>query len=142
MKQLSIVGQGYYTQENVIGFYNTGDRIQFWGTRGAVWGGLWGLFFAGVFLTVPVVGPVMVLGYLATAVVSAIESAVVVGGLGAPGAAPFSIGVPKDSVLEYETALRADAFLVTVHGPASERDRARPILEGAGSSSIAPHRAE
>jgi len=139
MKQLSIVGQGYHTEEKVIGFYNTGDRIKFWGQRGAYWGGLWGLFFGGVFMMVPVVGPVMVLGYLATVVASAIEGAVVVGGLTALGAALCSIGVPKDSVIQYETALKADQFLVTAHGTAEELARARAILANTSPSSLELH---
>jgi hypothetical protein len=36
MKNLSVVGKGYHTDEKVVGFYNTGDRIKFWGTRGAL----------------------------------------------------------------------------------------------------------
>ena len=139
MKNLSIVGKGYHTEEKVIGFYNTGDRVKFWGKRGAFWGGLWGLFFGGVFLMVPVVGQVMVLGYLATVVMSAVEGAVVVGGLSAIGAALSSIGVPKDSVLQYETALTADAFLVTAHGSAADLARARPILAAADPSSLELH---
>ncbi len=141
MKRLSIVGQGYHTEEKVVGFYNTGDRIKFWGKRGAFWGGLWGLFFGGVFLMVPVVGQVMVLGYLATVVASAVEGAVVVGGLGVLGAALSSIGVPKDSVLQYETALTADAFLVTAHGSEAELARARTILAAADPSSLELHHA-
>jgi hypothetical protein len=43
MKNLSVVGKGFHSDEKVIGFYNTGDRVKFWGTRGAFWGGLWGL---------------------------------------------------------------------------------------------------
>ena len=140
MKQLSIVGQGYHTEEKVIGFYNTGDRIKFWGQRGAYWGGLWWLFFGGIFLMVPVVGQVMVLGYLATMVASAIEGAVVVGGLSALGAALCSIGVPKDSVIQYETALKADQFLVTAHGTAEELARARAILANTNPSSLELHR--
>jgi hypothetical protein len=38
MKNLSVVGKGYHTDEKVVGFYNQGDRIKFWGTRGAVFG--------------------------------------------------------------------------------------------------------
>jgi hypothetical protein len=139
MKHLSIVGQGYHTEEKVIGFYNIGDRIKFWGKRGAFWGGLWGLFFGGVFLMVPVVGQVMVLGYLATVVASAVEGAVVVGGLSVLGAALAGIGVPKDSVLQYETALSADAFLVTAHGSEAELARARTILTAANPSSLELH---
>ena len=67
MKNLSVVGKGYHTEEKVTGFYNAGDRIKMWGKRGAMWGGLWGLFFGGLFLTIPIVGHVIVLGYIATA---------------------------------------------------------------------------
>jgi len=72
MKKLSVVGRGYHTEEKVVGFYNIGDRITFWGIRGAFWGGLWGLFLGGLFVTIPAVGPVIFLGYIAaTAIVLA-----------------------------------------------------------------------
>jgi hypothetical protein len=139
MKQLSVVGKGYHTDEKVVGFYNAGNRVKFWGTRGAFWGGLWGLFFGGLFLTIPVVGHVIVLGYLAGAALSAIEGAAVVGGLSALGASLYSIGIPKDSVLEYETALRADNFLVMAHGTAGEMARAKTILGTANPSRLEIH---
>jgi hypothetical protein len=128
MKQLSVVGKGYHTEEKVVGFYNIGDRVKFWGTRGVFWGGLWGLFFGGLFLTIPVVGHVVVLGYLAATALSAVEGAVMVGGMSAIGAALVSIGIPKDSVLNYETAIKADGFLVMAHGSAAEMARAKDIL--------------
>jgi hypothetical protein len=128
IKKLSIVGKGYHTDEKVTGFYNAGDRIKFWGKRGAFWGGLWGWLFGGIFLTIPVVGHIVILGYLSAMVISAIEGAVVVGGLSALGAALYSSGIPKDSVLAYETALKADSFLVTAHGAAGEMARAKTIL--------------
>ena len=128
MKSLSLVGKGYHTDEKVMGFYNVGDRVKFWGSRGAFWGGFWGLFFGGLFLTIPVVGHVVILGYLAAAAISAIEGAVVVGGLSALGAALYSIGVPKDSVVQYETSLKADDFLVMAHGSQAEVARARAVL--------------
>jgi hypothetical protein len=128
MKNLSVVGKGYQTDEKVVGFYNAGDRIKFWGTRGAFWGGLWGMFFGGLFLTIPVVGHVVVLGYLASMAIYGIENAIVVGGLSALGAALYGIGVPKDSVIQYETAVKADSFLVMAHGAAAEIARAKTIL--------------
>ena len=127
MKQLSIVGKGYQSEEKVVGFYTTGDRIKFWGKRGAFWGGFWGLFLGGLFMTIPVLGHVVVLGYLATVAASAIETAVMVGGLSALGAALYSIGVPKDSVIQYEAAVKADGFLVMAHGTAEEVARAKAI---------------
>lgn len=139
MKNLSVVGKGYHTDEKVVGFYNAGDRIKFWGTRGAFWGGFWGLFLGGLFMTVPLLGHVVVLGYLATIVVAGIENAVLVGGLSALGAALYSIGVPKDSVIQYETALKADSFLVMAHGTADEIARAKTILGAANPSSLDVH---
>jgi len=141
MKSLSIVGKGYHTEENVVGFYNTGDRVRFWGGRGVFWGALWGLFFGGVFLTTPVVGPVIVLGYLTVSLISALEGAIVVGGLSALGAAMASLGVPKDSVIQYETAIAADSFLVMAHGPSDEVTHAKAILDGAGHTQLDHHSA-
>ncbi len=139
MKELTIVGKGYHADEKVVGFYNTGDRIKFWGTRGAFWGGFWGLFLGGLFVTVPVVGQVVVLGYIASIVVAAIENAVVVGGISALVAALYSIGVPKDSVIQYETAIKTDSFLVMAHGPAAEIARAKTILGTVNPSRIDVH---
>lgn len=136
MKNISIVGKGYHTDEKVVGFYNTGDRVKFWGTRGAFWGGFWGLFLGGMFMAIPVIGHVVVLGYLAAIVASGIENAVMVGGLSALGAALYSIGVPKDSVLQYETTLKTDRFLVMAHGPEAEIARAKTILGTVNPSSI------
>jgi hypothetical protein len=141
MKSLSIVGKGYHTDDKVVGFYNIGERVKFWGRRGAFWGGLWGLFFGGLFITIPLVGSVAVLGYLATVMITAIENAVVVGGLSALGAALYSIGVPKDSVIQYETALKVDGFLLMAHGPAAEVSHAKAILAGLGPSQVDVHSA-
>ena len=139
MKNLSVVGKGYQTDEKGVGFYNTGDRIKFWGKRGAFWGGLWGMFFGGLFLTIPVVGHVVMLGYLAAMAVYGIENAIVVGGLSALGAALYSIGIPKDSVIQYETVLKADKFLVMAHGPAEQVARAKAILGTTNPSSVDVH---
>jgi hypothetical protein len=139
MKQISVVGKGCHSEDKVVGFYNAGDRIKFWGKRGAFWGGLWGLFFGGLFMTIPVVGHVIVLGYLAATVISGIESAIVVGGLSALGAALYSTGIPKDSVIEYESAVKADGFLVMAHGPAAEMARAKALLDTANSTRLDVH---
>jgi hypothetical protein len=68
--------------------------IKFWGKRVAFWAGLWGLFAGGVALTMPAVGQIMVLGYLAAMVVSAAEGAIMVGRLSVLGAALYSAGIP------------------------------------------------
>ncbi len=39
---LSIVGKDDHTEEHVVGYYNTGDRMKYWGKQGALWGRIWG----------------------------------------------------------------------------------------------------
>jgi len=128
MKQLSIIGRGYHTEEQAVGFYNAGGRIAFWGKYGALWGALWGLFGVGIFLTSPLTGPVMALGAFAAVVLAAVESAVAFGGVSAIGAAMYSMGIPENSVVEYEKTLKADGFLVLVHGAAGDVARAKSVL--------------
>ena len=139
IENLSIIGKGYHSEEKAVGFYDIGDRIKFWGKRGALWGSLWGLFLGGVSLTIPVIGHVMVLGYLASVVVSAVEGGIMVGGLSALGAALYSAGIPRDSVVQYEQAVKADGFLVIVHGAAEELVHARAILALGNPSSLDLH---
>jgi hypothetical protein len=138
IKNLSVVGKGYHSEEKVVGFYNAGDRVKFWGARGLFWGGLWGWFLGGLFMMTPV-GHVVVLGYLAAAAISAVETAVMVGGLSALGAALFSIGIPKNSVIDYEAAVKADGFLVMAHGAAEDVARAKTILGTTNPSSLDVH---
>ncbi len=128
MKKLSIIGKGYETEEKVVGYYNLGDRAASWGKTGAFWGWIWGLLFGSAFLFIPGFGPVMVGGPILGWLIGALESAVIVGGLSAIGAALVSAGIPKDSVLKYETALKTDKFVVVAHGTRAEVERAQAIL--------------
>lgn len=139
LSDLSIIGKGYHTDEKVIGFYNVGERVMFWGKRGAFWGALWGWFLGGMVMTVPVAGQVVVLGYLATVAISIFEGAALLGGFGALGAALYSLGIPKDSVISYETALEADNFLVMARGAEEDVERARKILHEENPVTIDMH---
>jgi uncharacterized membrane protein len=130
MKKLSIIGRDYHTEDNVVGYYNTGDRMKYWGKMGAFWGGFWGLLFGGAFFWVPGIGQVLAAGPVVTAIVGALEEAVVVGGLGVIGAGLYGIGIPKDSVLKYETALKSNKFVVIAHGTPDEISRAKQIMLG------------
>jgi hypothetical protein len=54
----------------------------------------------------------------------------------------YSIGIPKDSVVTYETALKADKFLLLAHGTVNEVAQARDILQTTHPLDIAVHAAE
>ena len=139
MKKLSIVGKDYHTEEHVVGYYNTGDRMKYWGKLGAFWGGVWGLLFGAAFFAVPGFGPVLVAGPLVSWIVGALEGAVVVGGASAIGGGLFSIGIPRDSVLKYETAIKSNKFVVLAHGTAAEVSKARDILHTTNPAEVSIH---
>ena len=139
MKKLSIVGKDYHTEEHVVGYYNAGDRMKVWGKQGAFWGGFWGLLFGSALFVIPGVGPLFVFGPLVGWIVAAMEGAVVIGGLSALAAALCSIGIPRDSSIRYDTALKSDKFLVIAHGTANEVVKAKSILETAGAAQTDVH---
>jgi hypothetical protein len=41
----------------------------------------------------------------------------------------YSMGIPKDSIVKHEAALKTDQFLLIVHGTASEVAKAKDIIE-------------
>jgi uncharacterized membrane protein len=139
MKKLSVVGKDYHSDEQVVGYYNAGDRMKYWGKQGAFWGGFWGLLFGAAFFWVPVMGPVLVGGPLVVSIVAALEDAVVVGGLSAIGAGLFSIGIPKDSIVTYETAIKAGQYLVVAHGTSAEAAKARSVLSTLKPTQVTDH---
>jgi hypothetical protein len=139
MKKLSIVGRDYHTEEHVVGYYNTGDRMKRWGKTGAFWGGIWGWLFGSAFFFIPGIGPLVMAGPVVGWLVGALEGAVVVGGLSALGAGLYGLGIPKDSVLQYETALKTDKFLLIAHGSADEINRAKEILNRTKPEALEHH---
>ena len=139
MKKLSIVGKDYHTDEHVVGYYNAGDRMLYWGKAGAFWGGFWGLLFGSAFFWVPGVGPLLVGGPLVLWIVGALEEAAVVGGFSALGAALFSIGIPKNSILQYETEVKNGKLLLVAHGTTEDVERAKGILHQTHAKSTTVH---
>lgn len=84
-------------------------------------------------------GYVIILGPLAAIIFGGLQGAVLVGGASALAGALSAIGIPKDSGLRYETALKAHKFLLIVHGNAQEIYRARELLATSGLASFDHH---
>ncbi len=107
MRTLSIVARDPHTDEHVVSYYNHGDRMKYWGKTGAYWGGFWGLLIGSAVFAVPGVGPVLAAGPVIAWIVGALEGAVLIGGL---------------------SALKADNFLLMVHGETKKVENARDTL--------------
>ncbi|HEX4006378.1 MAG TPA: DUF1269 domain-containing protein [Acidobacteriaceae bacterium] len=134
--KLAVIGRDYQSEEDVVGFYNAGDRMKYWGKWGAFWGGLWSLLFGAAFLVIPGVGPIVAAGSIVGAIASVLEGAVVVGGLSALGAGLYSLGIPKNSVVQYEASIKAGKFVLVAHGTAAEVTNARNLLKTSGADQL------
>jgi hypothetical protein len=139
MRKLSIVGKGYHTEEHAVGYYNAGDRMKYWGKAGAFWGGFWALLFGSAIFMIPGLGPILAAGPVVAWIVAGLEGAVEVGALGVLGAGLYSIGIPKDSIVKYEAALKTDQFLLIAHGTPADVDKAKQIIEATHPAQLASH---
>ena len=143
MKQLSIVGKDIRTEEHVTGYYNAGDRMLYWGKQGAFWGGFWGgmwaILFGSAYFLIPGIGPLLVAGPLVVWIVGILEGAAIVGGVSALGAALVSIGIPNNSVVQYETEVKNGKILLIAHGTAEDAERAKELLDGTEATTSTVH---
>jgi hypothetical protein len=80
-----------------------------------------------------------VAGPLVMWIVGALEGAVMTGGLTALGAGLYSIGIPKNSVLQYETKVKNGKLLLVAHGTADEVKRAKDLLDQTEANSSTIH---
>ena len=91
---------------------------------------------------IPGLGPILAAGPVVAWIVGALEGAVVVGGVSALGAGLYSMGIPKDSIVKYETALKTDQFLLIAHGTAAEVAKAKDIIETTHPAQFSLHSGE
>jgi uncharacterized membrane protein len=139
MSKLSIVGRDYHTDEHVVGYFTTGDRMRYWGGLGAFWGSIWGLLTGAALFWLPGIGPVIVAGPVVAWILAVLEGTAVGAGLGALGGAFASIGIPRYSILKYETELRAGKFLLIAHGTPYDIEVARLTLQQSQATHTSTH---
>jgi hypothetical protein len=136
MKKLSIVGRDSHTEEHAVGFCTAGDRVRYWGKLGAFWGGVFGILFAPAFFWIPGVGPILTGGIIGSILMGTVEGAAVGAALGGGASvlmgALVSMGIPEESVLRYEAALKANKFLLIASGTAAQVEQVRAIVAERG----------
>ena len=116
MKSVSIAAKDLCTGEDVVGYYSTGDRMKYWGKTGSVWGEFWGLLSGSALFEIPGIGPVLVAGPLVNWILKRLEEGIAVDGISAVGSGLLSIGIPTTTVMQYESALKNDKYILLVHG--------------------------
>lgn len=131
VKKLSLVGRGHRSQEHAAGFYTGTNPLQPLESAGAFWGNVWGLLVEPALFFLPGLGLMAMAGPITSALVDGLGGAEIVEDATALGSTLSRIGLAKDEVNAYESALRADKYVLMVHGNAKEADRARAILSSA-----------
>ena len=139
IKQVSIVAQNMENEKKVHGFITTGDLAKTGAGTGAWFGGIFGLLVGAAFIWVPAVGPILIAGPLAAALLGGIEGILAGAAGGGLLGALMGWGVSKKHILKYEEHLKGGKYLLIVHGSADEVARAHSILGDSGSEQLNVH---
>jgi hypothetical protein len=91
------------------------------------------------FFAIPGIGRVVAGGPLVASIVRALEGNIAVGGESVIGAALCNIGIPENCVLEYESAIQSNRFLLLAQGTAEELETAKVVFEAARPVTLSVH---
>jgi len=133
---LSIVGRDFQETDEPCGFVSRSDYVKAGAKTGASFGGLFGLLLGAAFLILPGVGPVVVAGPIAAAVLAGLEGVVAGTALGSLAGALVGWDVPRDRAIKYETQVKGGKFLVMVRSMPEVVARARSLLAARGPEHI------
>lgn len=139
LDKVSILGGGNASGDDPLGIYyaGIGERMQGWGSMGALWGGLLGLASgaAGLFI-VPGLGAVIAAGPVVEALASAAAGAAIGGGAmaGAAALTQFAValrrmGIPDEELERLERAVREGRTLLLLHVGTDEAAQWRELLD-------------
>ena len=84
-------------------------------------------------------GPIAISGPLVAAIVRASGKGVYIGSLGALHAGLYDIGIPKESVCQYETALKNDLCIVFARGPVDKMAEVKRVFSLSKAVEITVH---
>lgn len=136
MRLVSVVAKDFYSEEQAVGLFTSGDQIKFWGVRGRFWGSLWGMLSGGAFLFIPTIGPLVAMGPLVAGIVRVLEADALGSATGALGGALRSVGISDDGVSNYETAVKLGKFMVLARGDLDVLLGARAVLSASGAAQL------
>ena len=140
MQKLSIVGKDYQTEEDVVGYYTAGDRMmsrvrrRCFGKRD-----MGGLLFGSAFFLIPGIGPLLAGPADGRWIVGAPKVRWWSEALSALGAGLYGLGIPKDSIIEYETQIKAGKYVVITHGSPDEVSKTEGTLSATKHQGLKKH---
>jgi hypothetical protein len=133
MMRLSFLGRDHRAKDKLVGRYQSSDHTRYWENLSAFGDGVWGLLSSIALFHVPETGPFLAGGPVAGAIIGALEGTPAVRGLSAVGSGLHMIGIPRDSVLKYERAIKGDKYLIIAQGLAEEIGAIKAIIKNNGT---------
>jgi hypothetical protein len=139
IQHVSIIAKDLGNEKKVHGFITSCDVAKSTAKTGAWVGGIFGTLMGAAFLWVPGVGPLIVAGSLASALLGGIEGAVA--GAAFTGTLGWlaSLGISKQHIIKYEESIRAGKYLLIAHGAPDDVAKAERLLEGSKSDEMNRH---
>jgi hypothetical protein len=133
-QKLSVIGKNQHHEANVTGWVDSGNGTRYWGRFGLLAGSLFRPHGGSALLMFPGVGQVAIFGPLVNALGGALAAPEV-----ALGSTLSALGLPSESVVHYDRAIRQGRLAVLAHLAASEAGTARRLLAGAGATEVHEH---
>ncbi len=139
-RQVSVIASGCQGQDHPVGMFHVGDSMNFLGRQDTFWSNLWHRLSGSAFFWEPEFGTLSVAGPIVKMMVHGLEGVEIGAGFSLPGAALFIVGVPRESINEYEQAIKADKFLLLFQGESQDVEKACGVLHGE-TQQVTVHRA-
>ncbi|MBY0525648.1 MAG: permease [Gemmataceae bacterium] len=137
--KVSIIAQNLQSEKVVHGFVTAKDTSKAGAQAGAWLGGIFGLLAGAAFVWVPGIGPLIVAGPLAAALLGGLEGALGGAALGGVLGGIAGIGISQEHILKYEERVRGGKYLLVAHGEPADVAKAHGILKDTGADEMAVH---
>jgi hypothetical protein len=136
LAKISILGKAYISDEQIVGCYTTGGKLKAIGGLGAFWEEIWNILKGAAFFFIPGIGPVVIAGSLVDMIISTLKVPVATRELSALGIALNGLGIPNNTIFEYEVGIRANKFILIASGTSEEIAKAQRIVDKSSTTEI------
>ncbi len=125
---VSVVGSANPQEEQVVGLYTNDSYKDLTVTQAAFWQSLLRILGGELFFVAPEFDSLFAVGAIIPLLVKKKDDIDILGRFGILAAALFSMGVPEDSVRQYEAEINAGNILLIVNSKRTEVERSCEIL--------------
>ncbi len=136
LAKISILGKAYISDEQIVGCYSTGGNLKAIGGLGAFWEELWKILKGAAFFFIPGIGPVVIAGSLVDMIISTLKAPVAIRKLSSLGIVLNGLGIPDNTIFEYEVGIRANKFMLIASGSSEEIIKAKSIVDKTSTAEI------